>query len=98
MRPRSYSTTTHLRGNWAGRSPGENAGTDRASDKHNVQHDASQESKGEKAKGTSESAGLNEEPGMEGKKAKERVEEEFPAGSKNGPVIGLEDERGGKGV
>lgn len=60
-----------------------------------MQHDASQQSKGEKAKGTSASAGLNEEPGREGKKAKAKVKEEFPAASKNGPVIGLEDERGG---
>ncbi|ESZ92271.1 hypothetical protein SBOR_7341 [Sclerotinia borealis F-4128] len=95
LRPRSFSTTTHLRSNWAGRPPKENAGTDEPTEKHNVQHDQSQTSKKEKAKGTSDSAGLNGEAGLESKKGKEKVEEEFPAAAKLGPIIGMEDERGG---
>ncbi|QSZ33079.1 hypothetical protein DSL72_002664 [Monilinia vaccinii-corymbosi] len=98
MRPRSFSTTTHLRSNWAGRQPREDAGTENATDKHNVQHYASQASHKEKANGTSGSAALDEEPSTEGKKGKEKVKVQFPAASKNGPIIGFEDERGGVSI
>ncbi|TGO29135.1 hypothetical protein BPAE_0018g00210 [Botrytis paeoniae] len=97
QRRRSYSTSTAYRTPWTGRSASENAGTDEQTEKHNVQHDQSQKSKEERVKGESGSAGLEEKPSGQSKDAKKEVQVEFPEGAKRGPVIGMEDERGGKG-
>ncbi|KAF7895478.1 uncharacterized protein EAF01_009440 [Botrytis porri] len=96
-RRRSYSTSTAYRTPWAGRPASENAGTDGQTEKHNVQHDQSQKSKEERVKGESGSVGLDEKPSGQSKDAKKKVQVEFPEGAKRGPVIGMEDERGGKG-
>ncbi|TGO68476.1 hypothetical protein BOTNAR_0024g00270 [Botryotinia narcissicola] len=96
-RRRSYSTSTAYRTPWTGRPASENVGTDEQTEKHNVQHDESQKSKEERAKGDSGSAGLEEKSSGQIKEEKKKVQIEFPKGAKMGPVIGMEDERGGKG-
>lgn len=60
-----------------------------------MQHDQSQKSKEERVKGESGSAGLDEKPSGQSKEEKKKVQIEFPEGAKRGPVIGMEDERGG---
>lgn len=60
-----------------------------------MQHDQSQKSKEEKVKGESGSAGLEEKPSERSREGKRKVQVEFPEGAKRGPVIGMEDERGG---
>ncbi|TEY78493.1 hypothetical protein BOTCAL_0048g00200 [Botryotinia calthae] len=97
QRRRSYSTSTAYRTPWTGRPASENAGTDAQTEKHNVQHDQAQKSKEEKVKGESGSAGLEEKPSESSREGKKKVQVEFPEGAKRGPVIGMEDERGGKG-
>ncbi|KAF7952980.1 hypothetical protein EAE96_006202 [Botrytis aclada] len=97
QRRRSYSTSTAYRTPWTGRPASENAGTEEQTEKHNVQHDQSQKSREERMKGESGSAGLNEKPSGQSKDEKKKVQIEFPEAAKRGPVIGMEDERGGKG-
>ncbi|CAD6442559.1 5cd1ef3c-cfdb-480c-80ec-a1a0c939d4cb-CDS [Sclerotinia trifoliorum] len=97
-RPRSFSTGTHYRTPWPGTPPSENAGTDKPTEKYQVEHDESQKAKQEKAKGDSGSAGLEGEPVDQTKEAKKKVKVEFPKAAKQGPIIGMEDERGGKGA
>lgn len=46
-------------------------------------------------KGESGSAGLEEKPSERSREGKRKVQVEFPEGAKRGPVIGMEDERGG---
>ncbi|KAF7874057.1 hypothetical protein EAF04_002729 [Stromatinia cepivora] len=98
QRPRSFSTSTHYRTPWPGTPPSENAGTDKPSEKYQVEHDESQKAKQEKAKGDSGSAGLEGEPVDQAKEGKKKVKVEFPKAAKQGPIIGMEDERGGKGA
>ncbi|APA16169.1 predicted protein [Sclerotinia sclerotiorum 1980 UF-70] len=97
-RPRSFSTGTHYRTPWTGTPPSENAGTDQRTEKYQVEHDESQKAKQEKAKGDSGSAGLEGEPVDQAKETKKKVKVEFPKAAKQGPIIGLEDERGAKGA
>ncbi|TGO59452.1 hypothetical protein BCON_0044g00100 [Botryotinia convoluta] len=97
QRRRSYSTSTAYRTPWTGHPASENAGTDAQTEKHNVQHDQSQKSKEDRVKGESGSVGLEEKPSGQSKEGKKKVQVEFPEGAKRGPVIGMEDERGGKG-
>lgn len=60
-----------------------------------MQHDQSQAAKKERATGEGGSVSVNEKGGKEVKEAKKKVSFEFPKGAKLGPVIGMEDERGG---
>jgi len=74
---------------WEGRQPEENIA--REPDSNNVQIDASKEGKKERASGEGSAATSEKDKGNQNEKAKE----DHPEAP--GPVLGMNDERGGKG-
>ncbi|KAM3066814.1 hypothetical protein ACMFMG_011883 [Clarireedia jacksonii] len=94
---RTISSTRAARaGNWNG-SPGKEHTTNDG-DKYNVQHDASKLGREERAEGgtgegASNATGIAEKDGQD---SRSKTKKEHPKAP--GPIIGMEDERGGKGA
>lgn len=90
---RRYSpSSTNLK--WEGRPAEENPS--REPDTHNAQQDAVRDGKAERASGKGESSATSEKAGGAGHKdLNKKAKEDHPEAP--GPVIGMNDERGGKG-
>jgi len=92
---RALSTSAVTR-KWEGRQPEEHA--TRTNDGHNVQTDAVEGGKQERAKGEGSQASSEKDvrgrPGMD-ETSNEKAKKDHPEAP--GPVIGMNDERGGKG-
>jgi hypothetical protein len=83
-------STTSASMKWTGDQPGDHVTNDPDGKAYNVRHDASKEGREERASGESESNAISEKDGK-GENAK--AKEDHPEAP--GPVIGMNDERGG---
>lgn len=92
-RARVFFSTTPRSGKWEGRQADEN--TTREKDTHNAQQDAVRDGKAERAAGESGSSGATSEKagGAGHADLNEKAKKEHPEAP--GPVIGMNDERGG---
>jgi len=93
---RTFTSTTPQRTeNWKGSPPKDHVTED--GDKYNVEHDGSKLGRQERAEGgtgegTSNATSIAEKDGQNSRSKTKKEHPEAP-----GPIIGMEDERGGKG-